>query len=387
MASSTGNHRTSSTGNRPKSSAANTGSANRGGKKKKNNKGIIILGILLVLLVIVIIVAVLMLTKSKPEDDMDIDFDIEIYDEEDEEETIPEDAIELDPDQLNTTLESVDSSVTTDEGWTHYLLLGVDGSGTSYSGVRSDAMIVLSYNPEQGRVVLSSVPRDTLVYIDGKGFTKLTHAYSYGGAALTVQTFKENFDIDISGYITVNFDAMVEIVDLIGGVTLTITEAEANDMGVRYAAWDLHGGTQVLNGKQVLAYCRDRYIDDDFHRNTRQYNALVAIYQKVKGLSVADYTKIITTAYDYVRTDLTAADLISLAGTLLEIMKTADLENVKLVDSSHSSTGYYGQMSVVLMDNLVDTVTRWREALGITDYVPSERTQQISSELSRLGLR
>jgi len=173
--------------------------------------------------------------------------------------------------------------LTQDEGWTHYLLLGVDGETDSYKGKRSDAMIVMSVNSGEGRLVLSSVPRDTLVYIEGKGFDKLTHAYAYGGAKLTVKTFEENFDIDIQNYFTINFKAMRDMVDLIGGLELTLTDAEAKHMGDYYAAWGLSGGTQVLDGAEVLAYCRVRKIDSDYKRNDRQYRVLMAIYDEVKN--------------------------------------------------------------------------------------------------------
>lgn len=155
-------------------------------------------------------------------------------------------------------------------------------------------------------------------------------------------------------------------------------------MGDYYAAWGLSGGTQVLDGAEVLAYCRVRKIDSDYKRNDRQYRVLMAIYDEVKNLPVSKYTNLINAVYPHMYSDMIVADAISLASTLLDVTKNSEIENVKLVDSDHSSTGRYNSRSVVLVDNLVDTATRWREALGITDYTPSKRLKQISDRLDSL---
>ncbi|MCI8401407.1 MAG: LCP family protein [Lachnospiraceae bacterium] len=368
------------------SANTNTNSDPKKKKKKKKNTSTAILIVLIVILVILLAI-VFLLTRSKPEENTPIDFNQVVDDpnDDEEDETVDPNAPTLNADLVNSTLEaSEDFELTQDEGWHHYLLLGVDGETDSYKGKRSDAMIVLSVSEEEKRVVLSSVPRDTLVYIDGKGFDKLTHAYAYGGAALTVQTFEENFDIDIENYFTINFKAMEEMVDLLGGLELTLTDKEAEHMGDYYAAWGLKGGTQILDGAEVLAYCRVRKIDSDYKRNDRQYRVLMAIYDEVKDMPASKYTGMLKTVYDHMNTDMMVADAIELVGTLLDITKESEIENVKLVDSDHSKTGRYNSKSVVLVDNLVDTADRWREALGIEDYTPSKRLQQISDRLESM---
>ena len=354
-------------------------------KKKKKSKSVTILTVLLFILAILVALTVFILTRSKPEETFDPDFDITLEDET-EGESVPDDAPTIDESKANETidLEETEPAVTyeKDKGWIHYMLLGVDGEKDSYKGKRSDAMIVLSVNKTEKRVVLSSVPRDTLVYIDGKGFDKLTHAYSYGGAALTVKTYEDNFDITIDSYITVNFASMEKIVDLLGGLTLTLTDAEAKHMGEYYAAWGLSGGTQKLSGKEVLAYCRVRKIDSDFKRTERQYKVLMQMYKAVKDMSPTKYGALISTCYDYINTDMIMADMIGLAGNLLGILESgAEIEHVSLVDSKYCKTGRLDGRSVVMVDNLVKTAERWRENLGITEYEPSSRLQKISKQL------
>ena len=83
-------------------------------------------------------------------------------------------------------------------------------------------------------------------------------------------------------------------------------------------------------------------------------------------------------------TDMTVAGAISLVGDLLAVTENGGIENVKLVDSEHSSTGSLNGRSVVLVDNLEETAIRWRQALGIEDYTPSARLTQISEALEAL---
>ena len=357
-------------------------------KKKKTSKSVTILAILLVILAVLIAVAAFILTRRKPEEEIVPDFNINVEDPDDVEETLPEDdgAPTIDESMANQTIEvEMETEVAEqgkDPGWTHYMLLGVDGVTDSYKSKRSDAMIVLSVNKKESRVVLSSVPRDTLVYVEGKGFDKLTHAYAYGGADLTVKTYENNFDIEIENYITVNFSAMEKIVDLLGGLTLTLTDAEAKHMGDYYAAWGLSGGTQKLTGKEVLAYCRVRKIDSDFKRTERQYKVLMEMYKSVKDLSPTKYGALITTAYEYINTDMMVIELVDLAADLLSVLsKGAGIEHVSLVDSKYCKTGRLNGSSVVMVDNLVKTAERWRENLGIEGYEPSSRLKKISDQL------
>lgn len=371
-------------------------------RRRAENRSRLLIGVLAVL-AICMAGAVFLLTRSRPEPEQALDFS-ELPEEPDAGRTEmvltgsgdggKSDALSdaegsggilLDTDKTDTLLESMEAEgPADDEGWTHYLLLGVDGLEEGYSRKRSDAMLVLSVSEEQNRVVLSSVPRDTLVYIEGKGFDKLTNAYAYGKAALTVQTFEENFEIAVENYVTVNFEAMMKLVDLIGGVEIELTEKEAAHMAEMYDMWGQKSGLQTLDGWHALCYCRIRRIDSDYKRNDRQFRVLMEIYRKVKDLPASRYTELLSAMYEDVYTDMTLADAISLAGTILDITKTAEIEHVKLVDSEHSAPGRLNSSSVVLVDSLSDTAKRWREALRVEGYEPGARLMQIADQLEAL---
>ena len=366
------------------------------GKGKKRKGAMITLVALLCTLVVLIVAAVLVWNHTKPDpmSGQKPDFDQTWEETEEneilgEDETIDSNAPTVNESIMDETLPTVeDIPIPKDAGWTHYLLLGIDGS--SYKSGHSDAMLVFSIHEEKRELVLSSIPRDTLVYVEGKGFDKLTHAYNYGGAALTVKVFSDNFDIDVENYFVVNFQSLPKIVDQIGGVVLTLTDAEAKHMGDQYAAWGLSGGTQRLNGKEVLAYCRVRKIDSDYRRIERQYKALMAIYDEVRSLSYDKYIGLAKVAYESMYSDMKMGDMLLLVKDVMDIAKETDIRNIKIVDGDNSGTAGLRiaadgkSRSYVVVDDLEEVAVRWRQYLGIEGYEPSARVQQIGAQLDRI---
>lgn len=367
--------------------------------RKKRSAAVITLIVLLCTLAVLIVAAVVVWNHTKPDpmSGQQPNFDntweeTEEGDELGEDETLDVNAPTVNESIMDETLPTVEEiTIPKDEGWTHYLLLGIDT--TSYKSGRSDAMIVFSINREEKRLMLSSIPRDTLVYVDGKGFDKLTHAYNAGGADLTVKTFSDNFDIDVENYFIVNFQSLPEIVDQVGGVVLTLTDAEAAHMGKQYAAWGLSGGTQRLNGKEVLAYCRVRQIDSDYRRIERQYKALMAIYDEVKNLSYDKYIGLAKVAYESMYSDMKLGDMLLLVKDVMEIADASGIDHVKIVDGENSNTARLHvaadgkARSYVLVDDLMEVAAGWRTKLGIEEYEPSSRLKQISEQLDRVAGR
>ncbi|MBQ1931447.1 MAG: LCP family protein [Lachnospiraceae bacterium] len=370
-------------------------------KTKKKGAGVITLVVLLCMLAVLSVAAVMVWNYTKPDpmsgqkpdfdrtwEETDV-ADIPREEETVEEETVDDDAPTVNESIMDETLPPVEEiQIPKDAGWTHYLLLGIDGS--SYKSGHSDAMLVFSIHKENRELVLSSIPRDTLVYVDGKGFDKLTHAYNYGGAELTAKVFADNFDIDIEHYFVVNFQSLPKIVDQIGGVVLTLTDAEAKHMGDQYAAWGLSGGTQRLNGKEVLAYCRVRKIDSDYRRIERQYKALMAIYDEVRTLSYDKYIGLAKVAYESMYSDMKLGDMLLLVKDVMDLAKETKIRNIKIVDGDNSGTAGLRiaadgkSRSYVVVDDLEEVAIRWRQYLGIEGYEPSARVQQIGVQLDRI---
>ena len=112
-------------------------------------------------------------------------------------------------------------------GYRNIALFGIDSRDSSLGkGNRSDCIIIASINNDTKEVKLISVYRDTYVNIEGHGLDKITHAYSYGEAPLAIKTLNENFDLNITEFATVNFDAVAEAINALGGVTIDVQPEE-----------------------------------------------------------------------------------------------------------------------------------------------------------------
>ena len=111
--------------------------------------------------------------------------------------------------------------------FTNIVVFGVDSRANALQeNTRSDSIILVSINNKTHNVKLTSIFRDTYTRIDGHGYTKINHAYSYGGPDLAVNTINQNFDLDVQDFITVNFSALSNVIDALGGITLNIHKNE-----------------------------------------------------------------------------------------------------------------------------------------------------------------
>lgn len=237
--------------------------------------------------------------------------------------------------------------------WWNILLLGTDNRDEIDGGYsRTDSMIVLSVNTETNEAKLTSLMRDTWVPIEGHGKNKLNAACVYGGPELTMQTIDEAFGIDTDHYVLINITALAEIIDVLGGIELDITEAERK--AINKGLFDLssmsgmekleQSGENVhLNGNQAVAFSRIRMIDSDYVRTERQRTVLTTIARKLKDN--ADGTtllSVITKLLPYVETNLGFGDIMSLASVGLSL----DLDSVEQLrlpaDGTFDSGNYDG---------------------------------------------
>ncbi len=207
-------------------------------------------------------------------------------------------------------VQSVDLNYTEDPNYYNVLLIGCDKSdGTSQ---RSDSMILVTIDREHQKIKMTSFMRDLWVSIPDYGDARLNAAYSYGGAELLLQTIYENFGIPINDYVMVDFEMFKKLIDCLGGVSVEITEDEADFINETSHA-KVHSGENILDGDYALIYCRIRYLDTDFNRTQRQRKVMNSIFKKivsqnpVKTLSVmSDILPLITTDISPVKMTLKA---------------------------------------------------------------------------------
>lgn len=224
------------------------------------------------------------------------------------------------------------NEVMLDDSITNVLLIGTDGRTSSERG-RSDAMMIATIDEKHKSLKLTSLARDTYVKIPGKGYEKLNHAYSYGGASLLIKTIENNFGVGISHYVNVDFSSFIDIIDALGGITLSIKKSEVSEIN-KYIPECFNAsskkknesmklitktGTQVLNGYQTLSYSRIRKNDSAFERDGRQRKVLQSLLNEVSSMSFSEATKLSNAIFPYVKTNIKPMEMIEYLGKVLKI--------------------------------------------------------------------
>ena len=252
-------------------------------------------------------------------------------------------------------------------------LFGIDSRQDTYSrGNRSDCIIIASLNNTTKEVKLISVYRDTYVNIEGYGLDKITHAYSYGEAPLAIKTLNTNLDLNIKEFVTVNFDAVKEIVDNIGGISMNITQEEVSHIpGISKA------GTYNLTGEQALAYSRIRYATGgDYKRTERMRDVLTAVMNKIKTFDISRLNSFIDFVLPKIYTNISASDVFSMIPSLTSI-KVTDSIGWPYNTQGITLDRWYG-VPITLESNVKQL---HEEVFGETDYTPSETVKQISQSI------
>lgn len=236
----------------------------------------------------------------------------------------------------------------------NYLLFGLDDVNSS------DTVLLISLDSLHKKVKMFSLPRDTYVLIPQWGtYTKLTYAYSAGGAAMAVGTVNYNLSLNVTDYVSVKFDDVKTMIDYVGGVTV--------NMG--YAEWDymtqcrfegLTVGPCHLDGEAGLYYMRLRETDSELRRTERQREVLAALYQSALQLPVEQFPELVRKGMDLCTTSMDSYDLL---GLLLEAMQgNYTLEQYGLLDLVEYWGGQFSSQEdfyvVYDLDYAADTLYR-----------------------------
>ena len=250
-------------------------------------------------------------------------------------------------------------------------LFGVDSRDNSFSNTRSDCIIIVSINKKTNDVKLTSVYRDTYVNIDGHGLDKITHAYAYGGPELAMSTLNKNLDLNITEFVTVNFETVKTVVDSIGGITIKVTDAEATQIEGLSS-----GGTYTLDGDQALAYSRIRKIDSDYQRTERMRTVIEAVFDKVKSLGVSELSNFVDTILPLISTNLSSNEIIAMVPSV-PFYSIKDSEGWPYDVQGYSSDAWYG-VPVTLESNVRELHS---ELFGNDNYTPTDTVQEISDDI------
>lgn len=288
------------------------------------------------------------------------------------------------------------------KGYRNIALFGVDSrEGSLGKGTRSDTIIIASINQDNGDVKLLSVFRDTYLNLGNDSYNKCNAAYAKGGPEQAITMLNRNLDMNITDYITVGFDGLIEVIDALGGVEINVTEAEISHLnnyqismvgkttdGKNFTAEAgkdytpvTSAGLQNLNGLQATAYCRIRYIGNDFQRAQRQRDVITAISEKAKKANISKLNDVVNGVMDNVSTSLDVSEIL---GVLKDIGNYSIVANDGFPFEKYRTTGTVGSKgSCVIPQDLKKNVEELHAFLfNENDYQVSREVEEYSKKVA-----
>ena len=278
------------------------------------------------------------------------------------------------------------------EGFTNFALFGSDSRAAGADeGTRTDCIIVASLNNKTREVKMVSVYRDSLLDIGEGTLNKCNGAYSHGGAKQAIDMLNTNLDLEIEDYVTVDFAAISDVIDLLGGVEIEVSEVElpylnkflgeTAQVAGKKANPVTKAGMQTLDGVQATTYARIRSTKGgDFKRAERQRYVIEKMVEKALKADLATINKIIDVVLPKIKTSLSATEILNYAKSF---NKYTLGDNIGFPIEKTTDT-LPGLGSVVIPVTLESNVVQLHEFLyGEEDYQPSSKVQSISSKLQK----
>lgn len=273
------------------------------------------------------------------------------------------------------------------------LLMGVDTGDSERQSTwegNSDSMILVTVNPKTKKTTMTSLERDVLIELTGPEDNdmngvqaKLNAAYASGGAQMAIMTIQDLLDINIDYYMQINMQGLVDLVDAIGGITVTndfnfpisISENEPE-----YTA-TVEPGTHKINGEQALVYARMRYDDPegDYGRQKRQREVIQKVLKKILALdSVSSYKKILSAVSKNMQTniEISSSTIPSLLG-YTDALKTIKTYQLKGEGQTINGTSY----EIVSSDHLLEIQNIIKKQLGLEESTELKTSAVLSDDV------
>lgn len=284
-----------------------------------------------------------------------------------------------------------------DEDVVNIAVFGLDGRD-DVDGDRSDTIMIATMNFKTGNIKVTSVMRDLMVKIpEGKrndvSYEKINAAYDYGGAALAIKTLNENFDLNITDYVTVNFDCLVDTVDALGGVDVNIADdsilywtnqyiMDVNDKVKKADPFLEHTGVQTVTGVQALAFCRNRYSDSDYMRTKRQREVVEQIVQKAFNVDIFTGLNLLSKVYPYITTSLSLQEMTTYAKAFMALENKTFLD-FRVPTDELSFGDMIDEVWYLVPNTLADNAVVLHKFLyDIDTYTPTDQLMKISNTIA-----
>ena len=234
------------------------------------------------------------------------------------------------------------------------LLIGQDARGKERA--RSDSMILCTFNKDTNTITMTSFLRDLYVKIPGYYNNRINAAYPAGGMSLLNETLDYNFGVEVDGNVEVNFAHFSEVIDVLGGVDIELTSAEANYINNSLAQEGIRSsliqGMQHLDGKQALWYSRTRKVggNGDFGRTERQRKVLNSLIEKFRSADLNTMLDLLDEILPMITTDLSNAEIISLATELFPMLLDCTIVSQRVPADGEYHLAMVDGMSVIIAD-------------------------------------
>lgn len=299
-----------------------------------------------------------------------------------------------------------EDTVKTLQGYTNILLLGSDNRDNSVEALdkkltnHTDAIIICSINNDTKEIKLVSVYRDTVLKVTDPENTstselrKITEANFFYGTQASLNAINVNLDLNITDYVMVNWSALIDIIDAVGGIDIEITEEEREwlnaylvdtsvNTGKKYEEVE-NSGYVHLDGIQATAYCRIRYTaGSDYKRTERQRTVLSKIFEKAKGMNLAQLNSAIDSVVGNISTSLSVGEIIEMASHLTKYSLAGTVGFPFEVDDTGVVMVNGKESDVVAPVDLKSNVSQLHQFLfGTENYTPTATVQDISKQIS-----
>lgn len=361
--------------------------SNRPKKKKKSNKKRNIILFIVEIIILLILLAVFWLVmKSKSIEHVEIQ----------------EDEVEIN-EQILTSTETGAM-----KGYRNIALFGVDSRDKELDkNTRTDTIMIVSINMDTKEVKLVSLYRDTYLNLSTDTYNKANSAYAKGGPKQAISMLNMNLDMNITDYVTVGFDGLIDVIDAVGGIDIDVHEDEIQHLnsyqismvgkedgtlnakgepnyvataGVDYTPVK-NAGMQTLNGLQATAYCRIRYVGNDFGRTQRQRLVLTEVAKKAVTLNPVKLNNIAEAVFPKISTSLKLDEIVSLLGGIAEYKIG---ESAGFPFEGQYKTGNIGKRGscVVPTDLEQNVITLHEFFFKDEEYSPSDTVKKCSQQIS-----
>lgn len=293
--------------------------------------------------------------------------------------------------EVQTNEDLPETVIESSKGYTTIMFYGVDARNNTdlVKNANSDSDIICCINNDTKEVKLVSVLRDTFVQTTDGKWHKLTDVYAMYGVQEAIETINRNFDLNISEYVTVNWRAVAETIDLLGGLDIEISSAEASAInqfldetiratGIQGDYVDVYEGEHHLTGIQCTSYARVRNVGHhDIDRASRQRTVIMKMLEAAKSAGIGTLNDICNEVFPNISTNFSLTEVLGLA---------ADVASYDIVEQTLFPFDYVDQQGghyYVYCNTLVDNVTALHKLLYDNDaYSPSATVQGISDYIT-----